>query len=114
MWRGLAVTRWRRDATRDADGQFIYLRDVRSGAVWSAAFQPSHKEPDEYLVTFSADRASFRRRDGDISTQLDIAVSTEDDVEVRRIAVRNHGMSIRDLEVTSYAEIVTSSSRIDV
>ena len=69
VWRGLAVTRWRRDATRDADGQFIYLRDVRSGTVWSATYQPSRREPDDYAVTFSGDRASFRRRDGDISTQ---------------------------------------------
>ena len=91
VWRGLPVTRWRRDATRDADGQFIYLRDVRSGAVWSATYQPSRREPDDYAVTFSADRASFRRRDDDLSTQLDIAVSTEDDVEVRRLTVRNHG-----------------------
>ena len=114
MWRGLAVTRWRRDATRDADGQFIYLRDVRSGAVWSATYQPSRREPDDYAVTFSGDRASVRRRDGDISTQLDIAVSTEDDVEVRRIAVRNHGTSIRELEVTSYAEIVLTSAADDL
>ncbi len=105
VWRGLSVTRWRRDATRDADGQFIYLRDVRSGMIWSATHQPSRREPDDYAVTLSADRANFRRRDGDISTQLDIAVSAEDDVEVRRISVRNHGTSIRELEVTSYAEI---------
>ena len=45
-----AVTRWRRDATRDADGQFIYLRDVRSGAVWSATYQPTRREPDDYAV----------------------------------------------------------------
>ena len=100
------MTRWRRDATRDADGQFIYLRDVRSGAVWSAAYQPTRREPDDYAVTFSADRASFRRRDDELSTQLDIAVSTEDDVEVRRLTVRNHGTRIRELDVTSYAEIV--------
>ena len=58
------------------------------------------------MVTFSADRATFRRRDDDISTQLDIAVSTEDDVEVRRLTVRNHGARIREIDVTSYAEIV--------
>ena len=110
VWRGLPVTRWRRDATRDADGQFIYLRDVRSGAVWSATYQPSRREPDDYAVTFSADRASFRRRDDDISTQLDIAVSTEDDVEVRRLTVRNHGTRIRELDVTSYAEIVLTAA----
>ncbi|MEQ1575848.1 MAG: carbohydrate-binding protein, partial [Vicinamibacterales bacterium] len=114
VWRGLPVTRWRRDATRDADGQFIFLRDVRSGAVWSAAFQPSRREPDEYAVTFSADRASFRRRDDDVSTQLDVAVSTEDDVEVRRITVRNHGTRIREIDVTSYAEIVLASAATDL
>jgi cyclic beta-1,2-glucan synthetase len=114
VWRGLTVTRWRRDATCDADGQFIYLRDVRRGTVWSASHQPSRREADDYAVTFSADRASFRRRDGDISTHLDIAVSTEDDVEVRRIAVQNHGTSIRELEVTSYAEIVLTSAADDL
>jgi cyclic beta-1,2-glucan synthetase len=114
VWRGLPVTRWRRDATRDADGQFIYLRDARSGAVWSAAYQPTRREPDEYAVTFSADRASVRRRDEELSTQLDIAVSTEDDVEVRRITVRNHGTRIRELDVTSYGEIVLTSAANDL
>ena len=114
VWRGLPVTRWRRDATRDAYGQFIYLRDLRSGAVWSATYQPSRREPDEYAVTFSADRVIFRRRDDDVSTQLDIAVSTEDDVEVRRLTVRNHGVRIRELDVTSYAEIVLTSAASDL
>ena len=114
VWRGLPVTRWRRDATRDADGQFIYLRDVRSGAVWSATYQPTRTRARRIRVTFSADRASFRRRDDDLSTQLDIAVSTEDDVEVRRMTVRNHGSRIRELDVTSYAEIVLTSAVNDL
>ena len=114
LWHGLAVTRWRRDATRDADGQFIYVRDVRSGAVWSATFQPSRQEPDDYTVTFSADRAIFQRRDDDISTRLDVAVSTEDDVEVRRVTIRNHGTRIRELDVTSYAEIVLAPAANDL
>ncbi len=113
-WRGLPVTRWRRDATGDGDGQFIYLRDVRTEAVWSATYQPSRAEPDEYAVAFSADRATFRRRDGDIATQLDVGVSTEDDVEVRRITVRNHGKRIRELDVTSYAEIVLTTPANDL
>ena len=112
--RGLPVTRWRRDATRDSDGQFIYIRDIRSGGVWSATYQPSRTEPDDYSVTFSPDRASFRRRDGDVSTGLDIAVSTEDDVEVRRITIRNQGTGIRELDVTSYAEIVLTSATSDL
>jgi cyclic beta-1,2-glucan synthetase len=104
--RGLAVTKSRRDTTRDPGSQFVYLRDVRTGAVWSATYHPTAAEPDSYLVEFRADRATFRRQDDEISTQLDIAVSTEDDVEVRRLTVVNQSTRIREIDVTSYAEIV--------
>ena len=30
-WRGLDVTRWRSDATRDCWGQFVYVRDSEGG-----------------------------------------------------------------------------------
>jgi cyclic beta-1,2-glucan synthetase len=114
VWRGLPVTRWHRDATRDADGQFVYLRDVRSGDVWSATYQPTRREPDEYVATLSPERVSVRRRDGDIATDLDVAVSTEDDVEVRRVTVRNSGTRIREIDVTSYAEVVLTSATNDL
>ncbi len=104
--RGRAVTRHREDPTRDPGSQFLYLRDVRSGAVWSATYQPIAKEPEDYVVTFLAEKATFRRHDDDIATQLDIAVSTEDDVEVRRLSVTNHSDRPREIDVTSYAEIV--------
>jgi cyclic beta-1,2-glucan synthetase len=110
----LAVTRSRHDATRDPGGQFIYLRDVRSGAVWSATYNPTPQEPEDYNVTFLAERAIFRRRDDDVSTQLDIAVSTEDNVEVRRVTVRNRGTRTREIDVTSYAEIVLASAADDI
>jgi cyclic beta-1,2-glucan synthetase len=113
-WRGLPVTRWRRDPTRDADGQCLYLRDVRSGVVWSATHQPTGRPADEYTVAFRADRASFRRRDGDLSTVLDVAVSPEDDAEVRRLTVRNHGDRVHEIDVTSYAEIVLTSAAADL
>ena len=45
-WRDLAVTRWREDVTRDCWGTYVFLRDVASGEVWSAGYQPSGAEPD--------------------------------------------------------------------
>ena len=112
--RGRVVTRHREDPTRDPGSQFLYLRDVRSGAVWSATFQPTLKEPEDHLVTFLPEKATFHRRDDDIATQLDIAVSTEDDVEVRRLAVTNHSDRSREIEVTSYAEIVLAPAADDL
>jgi cyclic beta-1,2-glucan glucanotransferase len=107
--RGLAVTKSRRDPTRDPGSQFVYLRDVRSGTVWSATYHPTAAEPDDYVVEFRADRAMFRRHDDEVFTQLDVAVSTEDDVEVRRVTVVNQSARIREIDVTSYAEVVLAS-----
>ena len=89
-WGDLAVTRWREDPTRDDNGSYIFLRDVASGEYWSAGFQPSGAEPETYEVSFSEDRAEFVRRDGAITTRLEVIVSSEDDAEVRRVSVTNH------------------------
>ncbi|MGO9830832.1 MAG: GH36-type glycosyl hydrolase domain-containing protein [Myxococcaceae bacterium] len=114
LWRHLTVTRQRLDSTEDAGSQFTYVRDVRSGALWSATYQPVGQESDDYDVTFTAEKATFRRRDEDISTQLDIAVSSEDDLEVRRVSLSNHSSRHREIEVTSYAEVVLAPWMDDV
>src|SRR4029453_4478232 len=81
MWRDIAVTRRRDDPTSDAGANFIYLRDPWSSRVWSATYDPVCQEPDRFEATFDLDKITFRRRDTDIETQLEITVSSEDDVE---------------------------------
>ncbi|HUM17088.1 MAG TPA: glucoamylase family protein [Candidatus Nitrosotalea sp.] len=110
---GLAVTRWREDVTRDSYGTYLFLRDVQSGAVWSAGYQPSGAEPDTYGATFAEDRAEFRRRDGAITTTLEVLVSPEDDAELRRVSITNLGSQAREIEVTSYAELVLAPPAAD-
>ncbi len=112
--RDQVVTRLRPDVTRDATGHAIYLRDVRSGVVWSATHQPTCRESDEYLVHFLPEKVVFRRHDDGIETQLDIAVSPEDDVEVRRLSLSNRDDRVREIEITSYAEIVLGDRATDL
>ncbi|MGD0766159.1 MAG: glucoamylase family protein, partial [Dehalococcoidia bacterium] len=112
-WRDLAVTRWQEDATRDCYGTFCYLRDVESGEVWSTAYQPTLKQPKTYDAIFSQARAEYRRRDGEIDTHTEIAVSPEDDVEIRRIRITNRSGTRRTIEVTSYAEVVMAPPAAD-
>ena len=113
-WRGLSVNRWREDVTCDPWGSYIFVRDRQSGKMWSAGYQPSGVEPDSYHVDFSEGRAGFTRRDGEITTTMDIAVSSEDDAEVRRVSVTNHGSESRELEITSYAELVLAAQAADI
>ncbi len=110
---GLAVTRWREDVTRDHWGTYIFLRDTRNGAVWSATYQPTAVEADSYEVTFSEDRAEFRRRDGTVTTTLEVLVSPEDDVEIRRVTLMNLGTQAREIELTSYCELVLGPGAAD-
>ena len=49
-WGDIAVTRWREDVTRDSWGSYLFLRDMHTGAVWSAGHQPSGAEADSYEV----------------------------------------------------------------
>ena len=113
MWRDVAVTRRRDDPTSDAGAHFIYLRDPWSRRVWSATYQPVCQEPDRFEATFDLDKVTFRRRDIDIETQLEVTVSSEDDVEVRRLTIMNRGEQTREIEVTSYAEMVLARPQDD-
>ena len=113
-WRDLAVSRWREDVTCDGWGSYIFLRDISSGEVWSAGYQPTCVEPDSYEVEFSEDRVEIARRDGTIATTLEAAVSPESDAEVRRISVSNTGNRVREIELTSYTEVVLNQPASDM
>ena len=112
-WRDLAVTRWREDVTRDDWGTFVFLRDVESGATWSAGFQPTCAEPASYDVIFKEDRAEFLRRDDMITTRLEVVVSAESDAEVRRVSITNRGSRVHRIDLTSYSEIVLAAAADD-
>jgi cyclic beta-1,2-glucan synthetase len=112
-WRDIAVTRWQEDTTRDHWGSYIFLRDINSSEVWSAGYQPSGVEADRYDVTFSEGRAEIIRHDGTITTTLEVAVSSEDDAEVRRVSITNIGREVREIELTSYAEIALAPKATD-
>ncbi|HYY57778.1 MAG TPA: glucoamylase family protein [Pyrinomonadaceae bacterium] len=109
----VAVTRWREDVTRDHYGSFCYLRDVRSGAVWSAGYQPTAQHPRTYKVSFSEDKVDFWRVDAGVATHTEIIVSPEDDAEVRRISLTNRSSRVREIELTSYAEVVIAPPAAD-
>ena len=113
-WGDVSVTRWREDVTCDDWGSYIFLRDVDSGAVWSAGFQPTGAEPDDYEVVFNEDRAQWTRRDNTLTTVQEIVVSAEDDAEVRRISLTNTGDQMREVDLTSYAEIVLAPQLSDM
>ncbi|HXE38026.1 MAG TPA: glucoamylase family protein [Azonexus sp.] len=118
-WNDLAVTRWREDGTCDNRGTFCYIRDLASQTFWSNTHQPTLKRSASYEAIFSEGRAEFRRHDaigsGDVSfeTYTEIVVSPENDIELRRIRITNRSRQRRDIDVTSYAEVVIAPPASD-
>jgi cyclic beta-1,2-glucan synthetase len=113
-WQDRAISRWREDGTRDDWGSYIFLRDIADDTVWSAGFQPTAVEPDSYEVIFTEERVEITRRDGTITTKLDVVVSGEDDSEVRRVSLSNGGTGVREIELTSYMELALAAPADDM
>ena len=109
----LAVTRWREDPTCDPWGSFCYIRDVVHGDVWSATHQPTLQRAEVYETVFTIGRAVFSRSDHGIGVRTEVAVSHEDDVELRRVSVRNVSSTARVLDMTSYVEIALAPPATD-
>lgn len=112
-WRDLAVTRWREDGTRDCWGKFVYLRDLATGEFWSSTYQPTLRTTKCYEAIFTQARAEFRQCHNDLEIHTEISVSPEDDVELRRITITNRSTLKRDIELTSYAEVVLALQSSD-
>ncbi len=109
-WPSRAGAKTRR---RDNWGTFCYLKDVATGAVWSTAHQPTLSPADRFETILSEARAEFRSRTNQIESYTEIAVSPEDDVELRRLRLTNIGRARRTIEVTSYAEVALATSAAD-
>ncbi len=112
-WRDLAVTRWREDATLDDWGTFVFLRDLATGEAWSAAHQPTRCAGRDYRAIFSAAKVEFLQVRGDLEIHTSLCVSPEDDVELRRITLKNRSTAPRHIELTSYAEVVLATQGAD-
>ncbi|MGA7578218.1 MAG: glucoamylase family protein [Desulfobaccales bacterium] len=112
-WKDIAITRWREDSTCDNWGTFCYLRDVTSGEFWSTAYQPTLKRSGNFQAIFSEGQAELRCRQHDFDAHTEIVVSSEDDIELRRITITNRARTRREIDVTSYAEVVLAPPAAD-
>ncbi|SHK33607.1 GH36-type glycosyl hydrolase domain-containing protein [Tepidibacter formicigenes] len=110
----IQVTRWREDLITGSHGSYIFIKDLGSNQVWSSTYEPLNKEPDGYKIKFSQDKAEFIRTDRNIDTHTEIVVSPEDDAEIRKVTLTNHGNESTVIELTSYFETVLTHQAADI
>ena len=113
VWNGNAITRWREDSVTDDWGAFIYLRDKRAAKVWSTGFAPVMEPAEIYEAIFSEEKAQFNRTDTNFITTMECVVSPEDNAEARHVTITNRSRFSREIELTSYAELVLAPAADD-
>ncbi len=107
------LTRWRQDLTTDADGWFLYVRDLDSGALWSGSYLPVRQSADRYTSQMGADRAVIIREDDQVVVRTDVVVARDADLECRRYTITNTGATHRRLQLTTYAEVALATADAD-
>jgi cyclic beta-1,2-glucan synthetase len=109
-WKGLTVSRWRAGDRGGEQGGYVFVRDLADGRAWSAAALPCGGETRHW---FDDAMARFARRDGTFTTTLEVVVDPGHPVEVRGIGIRNDGPVEREIDLTSYLELILGSDRGD-
>jgi len=110
---GVAVSRWTPDLTREADGFYLYVRDLDDQFFWSAGYQPTRVAPTSYRFHSANNAASITRLDREIECYLTVSVCPTEDYELRVCQLTNRGARPRKIELTSYLEWVLASRAAD-
>lgn len=112
-WKDIAVSRWREDAVRDDWGAFVFLKDCDNGRTWTGGGQSSDPGAEMGEVYFGEDSARFIVRQDTLTSTMEVLVSGEDDAEARRIGLTNNGRRPREVELTTYWEVVLADPAAD-
>jgi len=107
------LTRWRPDIIQDPYGKFFYVRDLETGEYWSVGHQPVKRKADRYDSWYHAGKVQYARVDEWIESFMEVCVSPEDDIELRKITLTNYSDRKRKIELTSYAEVVLNNYESD-
>ncbi|MGL5378366.1 GH36-type glycosyl hydrolase domain-containing protein [Clostridium sp.] len=105
----MTVYRWKGDSTSDSTGMFFYIKNVESNKYWSATYEPCKVEASDYKVEFTLDSGIFKRIDEKIETTSEVIISAEDDVEIRKLTIKNLGEGEALIDITSYLEVTLQS-----
>ncbi|MGD9791791.1 MAG: glycosyl transferase family 36 [Phycisphaerales bacterium] len=98
------LTRWEMDLVRDTHGKFLFLSDLDSGKVWTAAPAPCFVHYDSYSCTHTLGRTTFQTQHDGIRVRWTLGVAESDAVEVWAVEIENVSSRKRRLRVASYFE----------
>jgi len=105
------LTPWSNDPVTDPSGEAIYIRDDRTGDVWSPTAWPIRDDSATYMTSHGQGYSRFQLGTHGILSELVQFVPAEDPVKISRLTLTNVSGRSRRLSVTACAEWVLGTSR---
>ncbi len=109
----ICLNRFRFDF-RQPNGMFLYLKNVKTKQVWSAAAAPIFSTPEEEHVLFYPHKAEYYRLENGMESVMQIVVSAEHHVLLQTLTLNNHCAEEAVLDITSYTEPLLSRLDADL
>ena len=105
------LTPWSNDPVSDAPGEAFYVRDDKTGHVWSPTASPIRDASGIYVARHGRGYSRFEHTSRGISTDLLQYVPVEGSVKISRLRLSNTSNLTRHLSVTAFVEWVLGPSR---
>ena len=105
------LTPWSNDPVSDAPGEAFYVRDDKTGHVWSPTAAPIREASGTYVARHGRGYSRFEHTSHGISANLLQYVPVEGSVKISRLRLSNTSNLTRHLSVTAFVEWVLGSSR---
>lgn len=104
------VNRWHQDLIQDNWGKYIYIRDNKSGKIWSPTFLPVKTKLDKFKCTHGIGYSVFESEFKGIKIQFTIFVPVDNNLEIWDLKITNDSNKDADLSLFTYFEWCLGSS----
>ena len=113
-YNGVSLSRFRDDPVLEEYGQFFYIKDHKTGTLWSPTTRPVGAMTRGQKVIFYENKAEFFASHGAIDSRLEVSVDPKKPVLVHTLTLSNKGSTPEHLTVASYGEVSLALQSQDV
>jgi cyclic beta-1,2-glucan synthetase len=105
------LTAWSNDPVSDTPSEVFYLRDEKSGELWSVTPLPIKQPHASYVIHHGFGYSRFEHTSHGIAVDLLQFVPLDDPLKISRLKIVNRSEDIRELSITQYLEWVLGNQR---
>ncbi len=104
------LNRWHQDMIQDNWGKYFYLKNNKSGEIWSPTWQPVRKELDKYEAHYGTGYVLFSSEYKGIEINIKAFVPFDENLEIWNFTIINNSGEDADLSIYTYFEWCLGSS----